>query len=162
MIVGTGASLETDGNGQLVVQTSATSPPVVKLLKLGGVFNPMPIVQQSNRTLILESLVIGPLLGQGTGDIFATDFAQCMQITNAAQHIWLWHYNMEGAGTSLSAGTVRMFGWKTEHDGTQLTATGGTLELLGMRNYAPCGDHSGYSVFNLTNTNACIIAFVTR
>jgi len=159
MIVGCGGSLDGSGNGQLVLPTSASSPRVVKLLKIGTSNSSLPIVQQSDRTLILESVLCGVLKGQGTGDVFATDFVNRMEITGANQHAWLWHYNMEGGGTSMSAGTVRMFGWKTEHSGTQFTTTGGTLELLGMRNYAPCGDHSGYQVFSLTNTNACIIAF---
>jgi hypothetical protein len=154
MIIAVGAGLA--GSGSLVVTDAAGSPPVVQLMKLTsltGVASPN-IVQQSGRTVVLESILLNQInygiVHQGAGDLFGADILCPLQMTNAQAHAWMWHYNAELVNNQLnvSAGKAWIFGWKDEGQGTSVQQTGGAVELIGFYNYA-YGDHTNTPEFLL-------------
>jgi hypothetical protein len=136
MIIGVGGGLALSGSGSLVIPDAAGSPFVVKIMKIQGAN--VPLVQQSGRTVILESIGNMQIRHEGTGDMFCTDITSALTVSNAQAHVWAWHYNDEGVNhkTLISAGTVWLFGWKYEYSGTSATFSGGTTEILGFYNYS--------------------------
>jgi hypothetical protein len=117
------------------------------------------IIDKSSRTVILESIAMGGsgmgVVHQGSGDLFATDMVNPMQVTNPQAHVWAWHYNAEGGTYQLDvqAGRVWIFGWKDEGSGSSASLTGGMTEILGFVNY---GGDAAAPQFVIYNASAFI------
>jgi hypothetical protein len=128
-IVGTGANLI--GAGRIVV-TSDLVQPVVELERVWG----LPIVNQSNKTVIIESYV-GAITSTGSGDLFLSDICSEVTVNNSQERVWAWQFNYEGTnGVDVqNVRTFRIVGWKDEGNGASLNLTSGVVEVLGFMNY---------------------------
>jgi hypothetical protein len=145
-IVGTGGILI--GEGKLIVADA--KPPVVKIERIGW----GNLVDQTKRTVVLEA-VIGHTNHASSGDLFVSDSCGTLEVNHANAHAWLWQFNAEGHNNDdlvVHGGTVRVFGWKTEAWGTKLTATGGTVEILGFEGYWGPLDKSPWLLFDVHDT----------
>ena len=128
-------------NGRFVVDDR--SAPVVKFQSIdsfGG--PPVRIVNRSARAaLVVESCGVR-IVGEGAGDIFATDCPSLVDLRKPGQRMWARHLNPEGtddAGLVRNAGSdLWILGMKCEGKGVRIrTERGGRTELLGAFLYSP-------------------------
>jgi hypothetical protein len=133
-LVGTGGRFI--GTGRLVITGDGTQP-VIKLERIQGI----PIVNQSNKTVIIESY-LQAIYSTGTGDFFMSDVvANPVVINSATQRVWAWQFNAEASEpipklAVQNAYAMRIVGWKDEPTGQSIDVQKGIVELLGFMFYA--------------------------
>jgi hypothetical protein len=119
------------------------SAPVVKFQNLdsfGG--PPVAIVNASkDRALVVESCGVR-IVGEGRGDIFATDCPATVELRRPGQSLWARHLNPEGESddglVQNRGGDLWALGVKCEGRGVRFaTSDGGRTEILGMFMYGP-------------------------
>jgi hypothetical protein len=136
--LGFGRVLGMNGGGFIVDDASA---PVVKFQNLDSFGGP-PIALTNAATsnvLVAESCGVS-IVGDGTGDIFATDCPAGVHLKRKGQRCWARHLNPDGTSdTGLvqnDGGMLWCLGVKHEGKGVRFaTRMGGRTEILGLFNY---------------------------
>ena len=154
-IVGTGGNV----TGRFIITNDLTQP-VIKIER----FNNVLIVDQSNKTVIIESCngsQSGFITSTGSGDLYICDIVGAPNtFNNASQRVWAWQYNAEGGSGVAGAnhiktiiqniGMMRIFGWKDEPQFQSLDLQKGIVEILGYMYYASSST-SGQTMFVVGN-----------
>ena len=151
-----------NGKGRFIVDDD--SAPVVKFQHLqafGG--KPPEVVNRSKtNTLVVESCDLR-VIGEGKGDIFATDCPSGIELRSADQSLWARQLNPEGdsdIGLVLNhGGRLWALGIKHEGRGVRfLTDQGGFTEILGLFNYAPDIATSDFRpAFDIQDASFCVM-----
>ncbi|HSV75318.1 MAG TPA: glycosyl hydrolase family 28-related protein [Chthonomonadales bacterium] len=147
-------------NGRFVVDDR--SAPVVKFQSIdsfGG--PPVQIINRSSRSaMVVESCGVR-IVGEGSGDIFATDCPSLVDLRRPGQRMWARHLNPEGTddvGLVRNAGCdLWILGMKCEGKGVRIrTAEGGRTELLGAFLYSPgdIAEDDARPLFDVVNASA--------
>ncbi len=128
-------------NGRFVVTDESAA--VVKFQNIdafGG--TPLPIENRSkDRTMVVESCGV-KIVGNGTGDIFASDCPSLVELRMPGQKMWCRQLNPEGesdTGLVTNEGAdLWILGLKCEGKGVRIrTANGGRTEVFGTFIYGP-------------------------
>jgi len=122
----------------IVIQNN--TPPVVTLQML--FLGQGPVIVRTDKTVILES-VNGPVIAEGTGELYINDMEDMLTVRNPAQRVWVRKYNMERLTDPnrdapmlvVQSGVAWIFSYKSEGNWVKAHCSGGWLELLGLYNY---------------------------
>lgn len=128
-------------NGKFIVDDS--SSPVVKFQNIDSFGGPPVVLENRSlkNTMAVESCGV-KIVGDGGGDIFATDCPSGAELRKPGQKLWARHLNSEGnSDTGLvvnNGGDLWVMGAKFEGKGIRYaTRNGGRTEIFGVFNYGP-------------------------
>lgn len=108
------------------------------------------IRHESQRTLIMSSVIGFTVEGQGSGDIFLDDFCGRLNLNTRGQSAWCRQLNTEHDGVMCRnhGGRLWILGMKTEKIGTIIeTLNGGITDVSGVFIYANRGWEPGLPAF---------------
>lgn len=149
-------------NGRLVVGDDAA--PVVKFQNIDSFGGPAPtLVNRSASTMVVESCGV-TIVGEGTGDIFATDCPAHVRLRRPGQKMWARHLNVEGdvkeGLVNNAGGDLWILGTKSENRGLRYrVSNGGRMEIFGAFQYTnmPIDEKDTRALFEIDNAAGCVM-----
>jgi hypothetical protein len=140
------------------------SAPVVKFQNLDAFGGPPVTLENrsASRTLVMESGGV-LLVGNGGGDIFATNVSGFLELRKRGQKAWARQLNPEGDSdvglVQNRGGDLWVLGMKNEGRGIRiLTSDGGRTEVLGMFVYGfGTEDSDRRPLFDIVDASLCVM-----
>jgi len=140
------------------------SAPVVKFQNLDSFGGPPVTLENrsASRTLVMESGGVR-LVGNGGGDIFATNVSGFLELRKRGQKAWARQLNPEGDSdvglVQNRGGDLWVLGMKNEGRGVRvLTSDGGRTEVLGMFVYGfGTEDSDRRPLFDIVDASLCVM-----
>ncbi|MDA3961943.1 MAG: glycosyl hydrolase family 28-related protein [Planctomycetota bacterium] len=136
------------GDGTFVLVDGAPETVVVERIECEGGFG---LVHRAKRNLAVRNMMIGRIIGEGTGKLFVDDVSNhnhgqikhlpmsILRLTNPRIRCWARQVNPEpttGPKILVQGATLWLLGYKTESSNTTLFVDGGKVEVLGAHVYA--------------------------
>jgi hypothetical protein len=149
--------------GRFVVDD--TSAPVVKFQSLDSFGGPPVTLENrsASRTMIVESCGVR-IVGNGRGDLFATDCPSLVELRKPGQRLWARHLNPEGDSDEglvrNHGGDLWALGVKCEGKGVRfVTRGGGRTELFGVFIYGPgiTDANDSRPLFDIVDSACCVM-----
>lgn len=125
----------------------------------------MDLRHESDRTLIVSSVIGFHLEGHGDGDIFLDDYCGRLDLRKPGQSAWCRQLNTEHTGTMLhnNGGKLWILGMKTEKIGTIIeTVNGGITDLAGAFIYSNQGWEEDTPAFIIEDSTVSLIGVNER
>lgn len=151
------------GNGTIIIQDGETSSIIIERIDaLYPLDKNLKLINKSSRTVILSSITGIPIMSEGTGDFFISNYVTSInRFYNNQQKIWARALNTEENDeiNIINQGAdVWLMGYKTEQGNTKIkTTNGGRTELLGVHNYSNIGGDAPYLIVeNAEASFACV------
>ena len=159
-IVGTGGTFHKSTSSGKIIFDNGTAPVVliqrISIDNADGTSNPaLPIVKQSERTLVVETSNMCDFQVAGPGETYITDITSGRNfVDNPQARVWMWQW--EGAPADDSTlivrnGMVRSVGCYHEGAGSKIFCLGGLTEMLGYWEYSGCTDKSSKYLVTIAN-----------
>jgi len=125
----------------------------------------MQLLHESDRTLVLSSVIGFHVEGRGRGDLFLDDVSGRLQLLEPGQRAWCRQLNTEYAGTMLrnNGGRLWILGMKTEKIGTIIeTVNGGITNAAGLFVYSNRGWERSVPAFVIEDSAVTLLGVNER
>lgn len=143
-IIGLEGKFRTEGKTvwRIVDGENATPAVIIERMNNRSGGHGIEIRHESQRTLIMSSVIGFTVEGQGSGDIFLDDYCGRLNLNTKGQSAWCRQLNTEHSGVMClnNGGKLWILGMKTEKIGTIIeTRNGGITDVSGVFIYANRG-----------------------